>query len=95
MDALIKNQAESAQLAKKVANFTAPSEPSVPEDISKRRLPVGASVLSAHIDYEYFDVGTGQVRSVQIEALHFIASCLNCLLNYTIHVFDAMVIGLS
>nr|XP_020642169.1 SEC23-interacting protein [Pogona vitticeps] len=67
MDALKRNQEESA---KKVANFTAPSEPSMPQDKSKKRLPVGASVLSAHIDYEYFDVGTGQV-SVVYSALDF------------------------
>lgn len=29
---------------------------------SKRKLPVGASVSSVNIDYEYFEVGTGQVR---------------------------------
>ncbi|NXX96586.1 S23IP protein, partial [Centropus bengalensis] len=31
---------------------------------SKRRLPVGASVSSVNIDYEYFEVGTGQVSVV-------------------------------
>nr|XP_041573164.1 SEC23-interacting protein [Taeniopygia guttata] len=37
---------------------------------SKRKLPVGASVSSVNIDYEYFEVGTGQV-SVVYSALDF------------------------
>ncbi|XP_071985600.1 SEC23-interacting protein isoform X2 [Engystomops pustulosus] len=36
----------------------------------KRKLPVGASVSSVHVDYEHFDVGTGQV-SVRYNTLDF------------------------
>ncbi|XP_061491812.1 SEC23-interacting protein isoform X2 [Rhineura floridana] len=69
-DALIRNQEEAAQAAKKVASFTASSESGMLQDQFKRKLPVGASVSSAHIDYEYFEVGTGQV-SVVYSALDF------------------------
>ncbi|KAG8435801.1 hypothetical protein GDO86_013661 [Hymenochirus boettgeri] len=37
---------------------------------SKRKLPVGASVSSVHVDYQSFDIGTGQV-SVQYNSLDF------------------------
>lgn len=55
MAALTKGQEGSAQKAKEMASL--PSESSE----SKRRLPVGACVSSVHVDYEAFDVGTGQV----------------------------------
>ncbi|XP_062988801.1 SEC23-interacting protein isoform X2 [Elgaria multicarinata webbii] len=64
MDALTRNQEEAAQAVKKVADFAKSSESGMPQDPSKRRLPVGASVSSVHIDYEYFEVGTGQVSVV-------------------------------
>nr|XP_060624519.1 SEC23-interacting protein isoform X1 [Anolis sagrei ordinatus]XP_060624520.1 SEC23-interacting protein isoform X1 [Anolis sagrei ordinatus] len=64
MDALMRNQEEAAQAAKKVARLAASSATVMPQDPSKRRLSVGTSVSSAHIDYEYFEVGTGQVSVV-------------------------------
>ncbi|KAJ6669026.1 hypothetical protein lerEdw1_007835 [Lerista edwardsae] len=70
MDALQQNQEEAAQVAKKVASFTASSEVGKLEDSSKRRLAAGALVSSASIDYKYFEVGTGQV-SVVYSALDF------------------------
>lgn len=49
-----KGQEESAQKAKDVA--------SPPSDVNeaKRRLPLGASISSVRVDYEAFEVGTGQ-----------------------------------
>ncbi|XP_048647267.1 SEC23-interacting protein isoform X2 [Marmota marmota marmota] len=64
MAASTKGQDESAQKAKEVASV--PSESSE----SKRKLPVGAYVSSVHIDYESFEVGTGQV-SVIYSSLDF------------------------
>ncbi|XP_053162131.1 SEC23-interacting protein isoform X2 [Hemicordylus capensis] len=64
MDASIQNREEAARTAKKVASFAVSSETGKLQDPSKRRLPVGASVSSAQIDYEYFEVGTGQVSVV-------------------------------
>ncbi|XP_036278907.1 SEC23-interacting protein isoform X3 [Pipistrellus kuhlii] len=64
MAALTKGQEGSAQKAKEMASL--PSESSE----SKRRLPVGACVSSVHVDYESFDVGTGQV-SVVYSSLDF------------------------
>ncbi|CAK6435970.1 unnamed protein product [Pipistrellus nathusii] len=64
MAALTKGQEGSAQKAKEMASL--PSESSE----SKRRLPVGACVSSVHVDYESFDVGTGQV-SVVYNSLDF------------------------
>lgn len=49
MAAAAKGQEESAQKPKEMA--------------SGRKLPVGASVSSVHVDYESFEVGTGQVGS--------------------------------
>ena len=49
-----KGQEESAQKAKDMA--APPSD----SNESKRRLPLGASVSSMRVDYEAFEVGTGQ-----------------------------------
>ncbi|XP_027625931.1 SEC23-interacting protein [Tupaia chinensis] len=59
-----KGQEESAQKTKEVA--------SLPSDAneSKRKLPVGAYVSSVRVDYESFEVGTGQV-SVVYNSLDF------------------------
>ncbi|XP_044296031.1 SEC23-interacting protein isoform X1 [Varanus komodoensis] len=64
MNAFARNQEEAAQTVKKVASFPESSESDMPQDTSKRRLPVGASVSSAHINYDCFEVGTGQVSVV-------------------------------
>ncbi|NXN27454.1 S23IP protein, partial [Nycticryphes semicollaris] len=57
--------------AQKVKETGTPVSPSGPGQLhSKRKLPVGASVSSVNIDYEYFEVGTGQV-SVIYSALDF------------------------
>ncbi|OWK07556.1 SEC23IP [Cervus elaphus hippelaphus] len=58
-----KGQEESAQKAKDVA-----SPPSDANE-AKRRLPLGASVSSVRVDYEAFEVGTGQamLASVNVE----------------------------
>lgn len=55
MAASTKGQEESAQKAKEMTSL--PSE----SNGSKRKLPVGAYVSSVHVDYESFEVGTGQV----------------------------------
>ncbi|XP_054545954.1 SEC23-interacting protein isoform X2 [Talpa occidentalis] len=62
--AVIKGQEESAQRAQELAPL--PSE----ADACKRKLPVGAYVSSVHVDYESFEVGTGQV-SVVYNSLDF------------------------
>ncbi|NXA16952.1 S23IP protein, partial [Ibidorhyncha struthersii] len=59
---------EDAQKAKETGTSVSPSESG--QLHSKRKLPVGASVSSVNIDYEYFEVGTGQV-SVVYSALDF------------------------
>lgn len=51
---------EDAQKAKETVSAVSPSEAA--QLHSKRKLPVGASVSSVNIDYEYFEVGTGQVK---------------------------------
>ncbi|KAK9400814.1 SEC23-interacting protein [Crotalus adamanteus] len=48
----------------KFSSATASSEPTIPQEASKRKRPFGASVSSAHIDYEFFEMGTGQVSVV-------------------------------
>lgn len=50
----------------KFSSATASSEPAIPQEASKRKRPFGASVSSAHIDYEFFEMGTGQVRYMYI-----------------------------
>ena len=54
MAASTKGQEESAQKAKEMASSPSESE-------SKRKLPLGVYVSSVHVDYESFEVGTGQV----------------------------------
>lgn len=51
---------EASQKAKETVTSVSPSESG--QQHSKRKLPVGASVSSVNVDYEYFEVGTGQVR---------------------------------
>ncbi|XP_068807675.1 SEC23-interacting protein [Struthio camelus] len=65
--AMLQTQ-ETAQKAKEAITPISPSESG--QLHSKRKLPVGASVSSVNIDYEYFEVGTGQV-SVVYSALDF------------------------
>lgn len=67
VEAMMRTQEEAAQAAKKVVSFASPSESGMLQDPSKKRLPVGASVSSANIDYEYFEVGTGQVSCMQVK----------------------------
>ncbi|XP_069844258.1 SEC23-interacting protein isoform X1 [Dipodomys merriami] len=64
MATLTKGQDESAQKAKELASL--PSE----SNESKKKLPVGAYVSSVRVDYESFEVGTGQV-SVSYNSLDF------------------------
>ncbi|NXH55185.1 S23IP protein, partial [Rhabdornis inornatus] len=59
---------EDTQKPKEAVSSVSPSESG--QMNSKRKLPVGASVSSVNIDYEYFEVGTGQV-SVVYSALDF------------------------
>ncbi|XP_037660591.1 SEC23-interacting protein isoform X3 [Choloepus didactylus] len=59
-----EGQEESAQKTKEMASL--PSE----SNESKRKLPVGAYVSSVNVDYESFEVGTGQV-SVVYNSLDF------------------------
>lgn len=54
----MKGQEENIPKAKEVASL--PSE----TNESKRKLPVGAYISSVHVDYESFEVGTGQVSVV-------------------------------
>lgn len=70
----------SQQAEKKVVtdqrNLHTQQEEYPPFDVSaglkppKRKLPVGASVSSIHVDYEHFEAGTGQV-SVRYNSLDF------------------------
>lgn len=53
---------ETAQKAKEAVSSVSSIERGRLQEQSKRKLPVGASVSSVSIDYEYFEVGTGQVR---------------------------------
>ncbi|NWI95676.1 S23IP protein, partial [Pitta sordida] len=59
---------EDTQKPKEAVTSVSPSESG--QLHPKRKLPVGASVSSVNIDYEYFEVGTGQV-SVVYSALGF------------------------
>uniref|UniRef100_A0A8C9NIJ8 SEC23-interacting protein n=1 Tax=Serinus canaria TaxID=9135 RepID=A0A8C9NIJ8_SERCA len=59
---------EDTQKSKEGVSPVSPSESG--QMHSKRKLPVGASVSSVNIDYEYFEIGTGQV-SVVYSALDF------------------------
>ncbi|NXK48212.1 S23IP protein, partial [Chauna torquata] len=59
---------EASQKAKETTTSVSPSESG--QQHSKRKLPVGASVSSVNVDYDYFEVGTGQV-SVVYNALDF------------------------
>uniref|UniRef100_A0A452HQC0 SEC23-interacting protein n=1 Tax=Gopherus agassizii TaxID=38772 RepID=A0A452HQC0_9SAUR len=61
---------EAAQKAKEAVTSVATSEPDSLHERSKRKLSVGALVSSVNVDYEYFEVGTGQV-SVAYSVLDF------------------------
>ncbi|XP_025055979.1 SEC23-interacting protein [Alligator sinensis] len=55
---------ETAQKAKEAVSSVSSIERGRLQEQSKRKLPVGASVSSVSIEYEYFEVGTGQVSVV-------------------------------
>ncbi|XP_015672717.1 SEC23-interacting protein [Protobothrops mucrosquamatus] len=63
---LEKKAAMEEQVAQtvKFSSATASSEPAISQEAFKRKRPFGASVSSAHIDYEFFEMGTGQVSVV-------------------------------
>ncbi|XP_029926108.1 SEC23-interacting protein isoform X3 [Myripristis murdjan] len=63
---------------KEVSQEVAPSQPAEPTpDPAVKKLPVGRTVSSIHVDYNYFEVGTGQVsviyHSLDFEPVNFFA----------------------
>lgn len=60
VEALRKAREEAVQRVREEAAAT-PSEAALHGKLGKRRLPVGSTVSSMHVDYDYFEVGTGQV----------------------------------
>lgn len=66
--ALLEKKAAMEEVAQtvKFSSATASSEPAIPQEASKRKRPFGTCVSSAHIDYEFFEVGTGQVQDIYI-----------------------------
>ncbi|KAM4635892.1 SEC23-interacting protein [Discoglossus pictus] len=75
LNAQAKAQEEAASRAEDAAAKINPSERGLAP--AKRKLPVGASVSSVHVDYEYFETGTGQVsvhyNSLDFEPVNFFA----------------------
>ncbi|XP_053548631.1 SEC23-interacting protein isoform X2 [Bombina bombina] len=68
LSALAKAQEEAIGRTEQAAAKMNPSNRAL--EPPKKKLPVGASVSSVHVDYEYFETGTGQV-SVQYNSLDF------------------------
>nr|XP_033796547.1 SEC23-interacting protein isoform X2 [Geotrypetes seraphini] len=66
-DALKKAQEEATHRNGEQEAHTGPSDLTQQQ---RRKLPAGASVASMHVDYEYFETGTGQV-SVTYQSLDF------------------------
>ncbi|XP_036591132.1 SEC23-interacting protein isoform X1 [Trichosurus vulpecula] len=60
----LRGQEETAQRAKETTRVASEADP------SKRKLPVGPFVSSVHVDYDSFEIGTGQV-SVVYNSLDF------------------------
>ncbi|XP_020843892.1 SEC23-interacting protein isoform X3 [Phascolarctos cinereus] len=60
----LRGQEETAQKAKETTPLASETDP------SKRKLPVGPFVSSVHVDYDSFEIGTGQV-SVVYNSLDF------------------------
>uniref|UniRef100_A0A7N4V865 SEC23-interacting protein n=1 Tax=Sarcophilus harrisii TaxID=9305 RepID=A0A7N4V865_SARHA len=60
----LRSQEEASQKAKETTPLSSEADP------SKRKLPVGPFVSSVHVDYDSFDIGTGQV-SVVYNSLDF------------------------
>ncbi|XP_034781814.2 SEC23-interacting protein [Acipenser ruthenus] len=76
VEALRKAREEAVQRVREEAAAT-PSEAALHGKLGKRRLPVGSTVSSMHVDYDYFEVGTGQVsviyHSLDFEPVNFFA----------------------
>ncbi|XP_075703852.1 SEC23-interacting protein isoform X2 [Rhinoderma darwinii] len=82
VEELSARQAERKVVTNKRNIHTKQAE-SLPLDVTdglkppKRKLPVGASVSSIHVDYEHFETGTGQVsvhyNSLDFEPVNFFA----------------------
>lgn len=55
---------ENKKEVKEVTQTAAPPPAAeVPSDPTVKKLPVGSTVSSVHVDYNYFEVGTGQVNT--------------------------------
>lgn len=50
---------------KDVSQVVAPPAAEALPDPAVKKLPVGRTVSSVHVDYNYFEVGTGQVNDLQ------------------------------
>lgn len=55
-------QAKKAEAAEVSRVAAPPPAAEAPADPSVKKLPVGNSVSSIHVNYNYFEVGTGQVK---------------------------------
>ncbi|XP_063347281.1 SEC23-interacting protein isoform X2 [Pelmatolapia mariae] len=74
---------ENKKEVKEVTQTAAPppaaatSAAAVPSDPTVKKLPVGSTVSSVHVDYNYFEVGTGQVsviyHTLDFEPVNFFA----------------------
>uniref|UniRef100_A0A3B4F582 SEC23 interacting protein n=1 Tax=Pundamilia nyererei TaxID=303518 RepID=A0A3B4F582_9CICH len=69
---------ENKKEVKEVTQTAAPPPAAeVPSDPTVKKLPVGSTVSSVHVDYNYFEVGTGQVsviyHTLDFEPVNFFA----------------------
>lgn len=56
---------KKAAEVKEVSQVVAPAAAEALPDSAVKKLPVGRTVSSVHVDYNYFEVGTGQVSDCQ------------------------------
>ncbi|MBN3282547.1 S23IP protein, partial [Polyodon spathula] len=76
---VLAEKAASVEALKKAREEAAatPSDTALHGKLGKRRLPVGSTISSMHVDYDYFEAGTGQVsvvyHSLDFEPVNFFA----------------------
>ncbi|XP_066549114.1 SEC23-interacting protein [Amia ocellicauda] len=77
MEAVRRAKQEAVLQAREEAAAAAAQLSHAQPDRAKQRLPVGGTISSLHVDYDYFGVGTGQVsvvyHSLDFEPVNFFA----------------------
>lgn len=69
---------------------TAPLQTEPTPDPANSKLPVGRRMSSIHVNYNYFEIGTGQVSVTSHPILHSVLRLITCSVNLVESGWDAV-----